>query len=94
MSVSWSGDDGDASTVNDCVVEGTHGVFTKVSAYVGAAYAQVDDGNLSHIDDKADVYARKSSTEVGYELGSKGTSPATRVSLGDWAASTWSAPPT
>ncbi|MFG2377565.1 trypsin-like serine protease [Streptomyces sp. NPDC048504] len=82
--VSWSGDDGDASTVNDCVVEGTYGVFTKVSAYAGAAYAQVDDGNLSYSDNKADVYARKSSTKVGYELDSKGTSLATRVSLGDW----------
>lgn len=84
--VSWSGDDGDASTVNDCVVEGTYGVFTKVSAYVGAAYAQVDDGNLSYTDNKADVYARKSSNKVGYELDSKGTSLATRVSLGDWSA--------
>ncbi|WP_327401286.1 trypsin-like serine protease [Streptomyces sp. NBC_01288] len=82
--VSWSGDDGDATTVNDCVVEGTYGVFTKVSAYVGAAYAQVDDGNLSYTDNKADIYARKSSNKVGYELDSKGTSLATRVSLGDW----------
>ncbi|WP_033285393.1 trypsin-like serine protease [Streptomyces sp. NRRL F-525] len=82
--VSWSGDDGDATTVNDCVVEGTYGVFTKVSAYVGAAYAQVDDGNLSYSDNKADVYARKSSNKVGYELDSRGTSLATRVSLGDW----------
>ncbi|WOX12590.1 trypsin-like serine protease [Streptomyces sp. N50] len=82
--VSWSGDDGDASTVNDCVVEGTYGVFTKVSVYAGAAYAQVDDGNLSYSDNKADVYARKSSNKVGYELDSKGTSLATRVSLGDW----------
>jgi secreted trypsin-like serine protease len=82
--VSWSGDDGDATTVNDCVVEGTYGVFTKVSAYVGAAYAQVDDGNLSYSDNKADIYARKSSTKVGYELDSKGTSLATRISLGDW----------
>ncbi|MFF5298220.1 trypsin-like serine protease [Streptomyces sp. NPDC013161] len=82
--VSWSGDDGDATTVNDCVVEGTYGVFTKVSVYAGAAYAQVDDGNLSYSDNKADVYARKSSNKVGYELDSKGTSLATRVSLGDW----------
>ncbi|WP_262063543.1 trypsin-like serine protease [Streptomyces sp. STR69] len=82
--VSWSADDGDASTVNDCVVEGTYGVFAKVSAYVGAAYAQVDDGNLSYTDNKADIFARKSSTKVGYELDSKGTSLATRQSLGDW----------
>ncbi|MEV5533513.1 trypsin-like serine protease [Streptomyces prunicolor] len=82
--VSWSGDDGDANTVNDCVVEGTYGVFTKVGAYAGTAYAQVDDGNLSYTDNKADIYARKSSTKVGYELDSKGTSLAARVSLGDW----------
>ncbi|MFI6408638.1 trypsin-like serine protease [Streptomyces sp. NPDC050548] len=82
--VSWSADDGDATTVNDCVVEGTYGVFAKVSAYVGAAYAQVDDGNLSYTDNKADIFARKSSTKVGYELDSKGTSLATRQSLGDW----------
>ncbi|MFD4560045.1 trypsin-like serine protease [Streptomyces sp. NPDC058469] len=82
--VSWSGDDGDATTVNDCVVEGTYGVFTKVGAYAGTAYAQVDDGNLSYSDNKADIYARKSSNKVGYELDSKGTSLATRVSLGDW----------
>ncbi|MFJ5301990.1 trypsin-like serine protease [Streptomyces sp. NPDC088350] len=82
--VSWSADDGDATTVNDCVVEGSYGVFSKVSTYVGAAYAQVDDGNLSYTDNKADVFARKSSNKVGYELDSKGTSLATRVSLGDW----------
>ncbi|MFJ9633430.1 trypsin-like serine protease [Streptomyces sp. NPDC101175] len=80
--VSWSADDGVAG--HDCVVEGSYGVFAKVSAYVGAAYAQVDDGNLSYTDNKADVFARKSSSKVGYELDSKGTSLATRVSLGDW----------
>jgi secreted trypsin-like serine protease len=80
--VSWSADDGVAG--HDCVVEGSYGVFAKVTAYVGAAYAQVDDGNLSYTDNKADVYARKSSNKVGYELDSKGTSLATRVSLGDW----------
>lgn len=83
--VSWSADDGDATTVNDCVVEGSYGVFAKVSAYVGGAYAQIDDGNLSYTDGKADIYARKSSTKVGYELDSKGTSLATRQSLGDWS---------
>ncbi|WP_329349385.1 trypsin-like serine protease [Streptomyces sp. NBC_01261] len=70
--------------VQDCVAAGAYAVFTKVTAYVGAAYAQVDDGNLSYTDNKADIYARKSSNKVGYELDSKGTSLATRVSLGDW----------
>ncbi|MER7924859.1 trypsin-like serine protease [Streptomyces sp. NPDC096057] len=72
--------------VEDCVAEGAYSVFTKVSTYVGAAYAQIDDGNLSYTDNKADVYARKSSSKVGYELDSKGTSLATRQSLGDWSA--------
>jgi hypothetical protein len=81
--VSWSADDGVPG--HDCVVEGSYGVFAKVSAYVGAAYTQIDDGNLSYTDGKADIYARKSSTKVGYELDSKGTSLATRQSLGDWS---------
>ncbi|MGR3869760.1 trypsin-like serine protease [Streptomyces graminifolii] len=72
--------------VEDCVAQGAYSVFTKVSTYVGAAYAQIDDGNLSYTDNKADVYARKSSSKVGYELDSKGTSLATRQSLGDWSA--------
>ncbi|WP_420310716.1 trypsin-like serine protease [Streptomyces sp. YS-B37] len=72
--------------VEDCVAQGAYSVFTKVSTYVGAAYAQIDDGNLSYTDNKADVYARKSSNKVGYELDSKGTSLATRQSLGDWSA--------
>ncbi|MFJ3899400.1 MULTISPECIES: trypsin-like serine protease [unclassified Streptomyces] len=72
--------------VEDCVAQGAYSVFTKVSTYVGAAYAQIDDGNLSYTDNKADVYARKSSSKVGYELDSKGTSLAARQSLGDWSA--------
>ncbi len=57
--------------VEDCVAQGAYSVFTKVSTYVGAAYAQIDDGNLSYTDNKADVYARKSSNKVGYELDSR-----------------------
>jgi secreted trypsin-like serine protease len=72
--------------VEDCVAQGAYPVFTKVSAYVGAAYAQVDDSNLSYTDGKADVFERKSSTKVGYLQTSKGTSLATRQSLGDWSA--------
>ncbi|MEV7983180.1 trypsin-like serine protease [Streptomyces sp. NPDC086519] len=73
----------------DCVVKGSYSVFTKVSTYVGAAYAQIADSNLSLFnrvyDNKADLFARKSSTKVGYELDSKGTSLASRVSWGDWS---------
>ncbi|MGY5055093.1 trypsin-like serine protease [Streptomyces sp. 900105755] len=70
--------------VEDCVAKGAYAVFTKVSAYVGAAYAQIADSNLSYDDGKADLFARKSSTKVGYELDSKGTSLASRISWGDF----------
>ncbi|MER7407980.1 hypothetical protein ABT373_37320 [Streptomyces sp. NPDC000070] len=33
--------------VRDCVEKDYYGVFTKVSAYVGSAYTQIDDTNLS-----------------------------------------------
>ncbi|MCG7210737.1 trypsin-like serine protease [Streptomyces arenae] len=70
--------------VEDCVAKGAYSVFSKVSTYVGAAYAQIADSNLSYDDGKADLFARKSSTKVGYELDSKGTSLASRVSWGDF----------
>ena len=34
--------------VKDCVTKGAYSVFTKVTTYVGAAYAQFDDSNLSY----------------------------------------------
>ncbi|MFE9608824.1 trypsin-like serine protease [Streptomyces sp. NPDC006012] len=75
--------------VQDCVAQGAYSVFTKVSTYIGAAYPQIDDANLSLFnrlyDNKADLFARKSSTKVGYELDSKGTSLASRVSWGDFS---------
>ncbi|MEV6766116.1 trypsin-like serine protease [Streptomyces sp. NPDC051105] len=71
--------------VVDCVAEGAYPVFTKVSTYVGAAYAQIADTNLSYTDGKADLFARKSSSKVGYELDSKGTTLAARQSWGDWS---------
>lgn len=70
--------------VQDCVAKGAYSVFSKVSAYVGAAYPQVDDGNLSYTDGKADLFVRNSSTKTGYEKDSKGSSFATRISWGDW----------
>lgn len=73
--VSWN--------VTDCVAKGAYSVFTKVSKYVGAAYPRVDDTNLS-FDHKADLWVRKSSTKVGYELDSKGTTLAAPQSWGDW----------
>ncbi|MEU9455713.1 trypsin-like serine protease [Streptomyces sp. NPDC048277] len=69
----------------ECVVQGSYSVFTKVSTYVGAVYPQIADTNLSYTDGKADLFARKSSSKVGYELDSKGTSLASRVSWGDWS---------
>ncbi|MFD4510150.1 trypsin-like serine protease [Streptomyces sp. NPDC058457] len=83
--VSWGVTDG----TTECVVTGSYSVFTKVSTYVGAAYAQITDTNLSQFnnlnDGKADLFARKSSTKVGYELDSKGTSLASRFSWGDFS---------
>jgi hypothetical protein len=73
--VSWN--------VTDCVAKGAYSVFTKVSKYVGAAYPRVDDTNLN-FDHKADLWVRKSSTKVGYELDSKGTTLGARQSWGDW----------
>jgi secreted trypsin-like serine protease len=73
--VSWN--------VTDCVARGAYSVFTKVSRYVGAAYPRVDDTNLS-FDHKADLWMRKSSTKVGYEQDSKGTTLGARLSWGDW----------
>jgi secreted trypsin-like serine protease len=72
--------------VKDCVTKGAYSVFTKVSKYVGAAYAQLDDGNLSYTDGKADLFLRNSSTKTGYEKDSKGTSFGTTTSLGNWNA--------
>ncbi|MEU2425359.1 trypsin-like serine protease [Streptomyces sp. NPDC007851] len=71
--------------VENCVAKGAYSVFSKVSTYVGAAYAQIADSNLSYTDGKADLFARKSSTKTGYELDSKGTSLASRISWGDWS---------
>ncbi|MEV0178459.1 trypsin-like serine protease [Streptomyces sp. NPDC050625] len=70
--------------VENCVAKGAYSVFTKVSTYVGAAYAQVDDGNLSYTDGKADLWVRNASTKTGYEKDSKGTSFGARISWGNW----------
>ncbi|WP_443058200.1 trypsin-like serine protease [Streptomyces sp. NBC_00820] len=71
--------------VKDCVEKGAYSVFSKVSTYTGAVYAQIADGNLSYGDGKADLFVRASSSKTGYEKDSKGTSLATRISLGDWS---------
>ncbi|MFE0511914.1 trypsin-like serine protease [Streptomyces sp. NPDC058964] len=70
--------------VVDCVEKGAYSVFTKVSTYVGAAYAQVDDGNMSYEDNKADLWVRSASTKTGYEKDSKGSSFGSRISWGNW----------
>ncbi|RPE40684.1 secreted trypsin-like serine protease [Streptomyces sp. Ag109_O5-1] len=68
----------------NCVASGSYAVFSKVSTYVGAAYPQITDTSLSS-DGKADLFVRKSSTKAGYELVSKGTSFASRISAGDFS---------
>lgn len=70
--------------VQDCVAAGGYSVFTKVSTYVGTAYPHVDDTNLSG-DARADLFLRNSSTKTGYELDSKGTTLASRVSWGSFS---------
>jgi hypothetical protein len=70
--------------VEDCVAKGAYSVFTKVTTYVGAAYAQIDDTNLSYTDGKADLWERNASTKTGYEQDSKGTSFGARQSWGNW----------
>ncbi|MGW3117438.1 trypsin-like serine protease [Streptomyces sp. NPDC001107] len=76
--------------VQDCVAKGAYSVFTKVKAYVGAAYPRIDDTNLSDgststPDGKADLFVREHSTNTGYEKDSKGTSFAARVSWGSFS---------
>ncbi len=70
--------------VVDCVEKGAYSVFAKVKSYVGAAYPQVDDANMSYTDGKADLFVRNASTKTGYEKDSKGTSFGARQSLGNW----------
>ncbi|MBY8342661.1 trypsin-like serine protease [Streptomyces spinosirectus] len=70
--------------VTDCVTKGYYSVFSKVSTYVGTAYANVDDANLSYTDGKADLFVRSSSSKEAYEKDSKGSSFATRTSVGSY----------
>ncbi|MGW0966325.1 trypsin-like serine protease [Streptomyces sp. NPDC002516] len=69
--------------VENCVKKGAYSVFSKVSAYVGAAWPRVEDTNFSG-DHKADLWVRNASTRTGYEKTSNGTSFAARVSQGNW----------
>ncbi|MFI1724760.1 trypsin-like serine protease [Streptomyces sp. NPDC020489] len=70
--------------VVNCVKKGAYSVFTKVKTYLGAAYAQVDDANMSYTDAKADLFVRNASTKTAYEKDSKGTSFGARQSLNNW----------
>lgn len=92
--VSWSADDGDATTVNDCVVEGSYGVFAKVSAYVGGPT------HRSTTATSATPTARPTSTPASppprwatsWTPRAPRWPPASPWATG--AASTWSGPPT
>ncbi|MEU9758157.1 serine protease, partial [Streptomyces althioticus] len=51
--------------IKDCVEKGAFGVFTKVTNYVGVTYPRIDDTDING-DHRADLWARKKSTGVGY----------------------------
>jgi secreted trypsin-like serine protease len=74
--------------VKDCVETGYSSVFTKMSSYIGSAYAQITDTSLSTFnkkpDGKADIFVRESSTKTGYEKDSNGSSFGARASWGNW----------
>ncbi|MFD5817381.1 trypsin-like serine protease [Streptomyces sp. NPDC127038] len=69
--------------VDDCVTKGAYSVFSKVSAYVGAAWPRVEDANLSG-DQRADLWVRSAATKTGYEKDSNGTSFGARQSWSSW----------
>ncbi|MET8133427.1 trypsin-like serine protease [Streptomyces sp. NPDC005251] len=69
--------------VENCVAKGAYSVFSKVSTYVGAAWPRVEDTNLND-DQKADLWVRSSSTKVGWEKDSNGTSFGARQSWSSW----------
>jgi hypothetical protein len=71
--------------VKDCVESGAYSVFAKMSTYVGSAYPRVEDTNLNG-DHPADLFVRNASTKTGYEIDSKVTSLAGRVSWGSFSA--------
>ncbi|MFC9243474.1 trypsin-like serine protease [Streptomyces sp. NPDC057136] len=58
--------------ITDCVGEGAYSVFTKVSSYVPAINARAYDTNLNW-DHRADLLARKASTNTMYAFLSTGT---------------------
>ncbi|MFE7166375.1 trypsin-like serine protease [Streptomyces sp. NPDC057616] len=74
----------------DCAAKAKYSVFTRVSSYVGSAYAQIDDTNLSIFnkknDGRADIFVREHSTKTGYEKDSGGTAFGARASWGNWGA--------
>ncbi|CAL9291183.1 trypsin-like serine protease [Streptomyces sp. R02] len=69
--------------VEDCVAKGAYGVFTKVASYVGVTYPRVDDTDING-DHRADLWARKKSTGVGYSRNSLGSKFAAQEEWGDW----------
>ncbi len=69
--------------VEDCVAKGAYGVFTKVTSYVGVTYPRVDDTDING-DHRADLWARKKSTGVGYSRNSLGSKFAAQEAWGDW----------
>ncbi|MFJ6572293.1 trypsin-like serine protease [Streptomyces sp. NPDC091292] len=71
-----------------CTAKGAYPVFTKVSSYVGAATARINDTDLSW-DGKADLMARTPSGGL-FQLNSKGSSLATPAYVSkDWQSISW-----
>jgi secreted trypsin-like serine protease len=69
--------------VQDCVAKGAYGVFTKVTSYVGVTYPRIDDTDING-DHRADLWARKKSTGVGYSRNSLSSKFAAQEAWGDW----------
>ncbi|MEU8673362.1 trypsin-like serine protease [Streptomyces sp. NPDC048560] len=71
--------------ITDCVGEGAYSVFTKVSSYVPAINARAYDTNLNY-DHRADLLARKASTNTIYGFTSNGSSMSKYTFGSNWGA--------
>ncbi|MFJ6660896.1 trypsin-like serine protease [Streptomyces sp. NPDC091377] len=68
--------------VEDCAQRGSS-LLVRLTRYVGTVYPRIDDTNLSR-DHRADLWVRRSGTDMGFAKASKGTSFDAREEWGDW----------